>query len=334
MSPLHGRWSQIVSHSRLCRSSQALSVHASKAYVFGGEVLPRQPIDNQIDLVSLDAEARGEFQTLAANKAPSPRVGTASVTAHDNIWLFSGRGGLAMDPIEEQGNLWRYSTAESEWELVRTTSSLYPAARSYHATAFDGKNTIFLHAGCPAQGRLSDLWAFDIKTLAWTELPHAPGPARGGTSIAFCNGKLYRMGGFDGEAEQGGSIDVYEPSTKTWDTILFEADGTKGPTARSVAALVAVQTSAGEPMLISMFGEGDPSSLGHAGAGKMINDVWSFSVGILDWRKIEFAGGNAPTPRGWFAADVLREGDGDAVIVHGGLAEDNSRLGDVWRLDL
>jgi hypothetical protein len=44
--------------------------------------------------------------------------------------------------------------------------------------------------------------------------------------------------------------------------------------------------------------------------------------------------GLVPVARGWFGADVVTDGDGEqAVVVHGGLAEDNSRLGDVWKLE-
>lgn len=253
--------------------------------------------------------------------------------ANGNIWLFSGRGGLAMDPVEENGSLWRYNSAASEWQRILAKSSAYPTSRSYHAMAFDGDKTIYLHAGCPSQGRLSDLWAWDIETLTWTELPSAPGPARGGTSIAFCGGKLYRIGGFDGNSEQGGEIDIYEPSTKKWQTLTFAADGIHGPEARSVATLLTLRLPSKENILVTMFGERDPSSLGHAGAGKMLSDVWVFHPETSTWSKVTFSGQDAPAARGWFAADVLKQLDGDAIIVHGGLAEDNTRLGDVWRLD-
>ncbi|KAL7947322.1 kelch repeat protein [Trichoderma barbatum] len=205
-------------------------------------------------------------------------------------------------------------------------------SRSYHAMTFDGEKTIYLHAGCPSQGRLSDLWAFDIETLVWTELPYTPGPARGGTSIAFCDGKLYRMGGFDGKPEQGGELDIYDPVSQEWHTVAFTADGVQGPEARSVATLLAVQLPGKESTLVTMFGERDPSSLGHAGAGKMLSDVWVFNIKSSTWSKAAFSEQSAPVARGWFAADVVKQQDGDAIIVHGGLAEDNTRLGDAWRL--
>lgn len=331
-SIISARWTKLAATSRLCRSSHILSADASKIFIFGGELLPRQPVDNHVDQIDVDAELK--VNTLPApDNAPSARVGSASVTVNGSIWLFSGRGGLSMDAIEENGSLWRYDSTGSTWQQILTKSTIYPTSRSYHAMAFDGKKTIYLHAGCPSQGRLSDLWAFDTETLVWTELPSAPGPARGGTSIAFCEGKLYRMGGFDGKFEQGGELDIYDPASQTWHTIRFPPDGVQGPEARSVATLLAVQLPSNEKALITMFGERDPSSLGHAGAGKMLGDVWVFNVESSTWSKVAFPEQNAPAARGWFAADVMKHQGGDAVIVQGGLAEDNTRLGDAWRLD-
>ncbi|KAK4073470.1 uncharacterized protein Triagg1_5296 [Trichoderma aggressivum f. europaeum] len=329
---ISARWTKLVAATRLCRSSHILSANASRVFIFGGELLPRQPVDNHVDQVDMDAELK--VNTLPAlDNAPSARVGSASVTVNGSVWLFSGRGGLAMDPIEENGSIWRYDGTSSTWQRILTKSATYPTSRSYHAMAFDGKKTIYLHAGCPSQGRLSDLWAFDTETLVWTELPLAPGPARGGTSIACCQGLLYRMNGFDGKSEQGGELDIYDPASQKWHIIAFPSDGVQGPEARSVATLLAVRLPSNEDALITMFGERDPSSLGHAGAGKMLDDVWAFNVKSSTWRKFAFPEQNAPAARGWFAADVMKQQGGDTVFVQGGLAEDNSRLGDAWRLD-
>ncbi|UKZ81247.1 hypothetical protein TrVFT333_009019 [Trichoderma virens FT-333] len=327
------RWTKLVAASRLCRSSHILSANASRVLIFGGELLPRQPVDSNVDQIDVDADFKGKVNTLPApDNAPSARVGSASATVDGSMWLFSGRGGLAMDAIEENGSMWRYDGTNSTWQQISAKSATYPVSRSYHTMAFDGEKTIYLHAGCPTQGRLSDLWAFNTETLVWTELPSAPGPARGGTSIAFCEGKLYRMGGFDGKSEQGGEVNIYDTASQEWHTTAFTADGVQGPEARSVATLLAVQLPGNESALVTMFGERDPSSLGHAGAGKMLSDAWVFNIKSSAWSKASFSG-ESPAARGWFAADVLKQQDGDAVIVHGGLAEDNTRLGDAWRLD-
>jgi N-acetylneuraminic acid mutarotase len=238
-----------------------------------------------------------------------------------------------MAPIEENGALWRYTPTTSLWELIAPAdpSAPYLAGRSYHAMASDGNDTLYIHAGCPEKGRLADLWAFNVESRVWTELPAAPAPPRGGTSIAICGGKLYRMNGFDGKSEQGGAVDVFDFANRAWSTITFTPDGVQGPEPRSVSALLAVKVG-GRDYLVTMFGERDPSSLGHAGAGKMLGDVWAFDIEKEQWTNVE-PKGETPLPRGWFDADVAADEKGEqAVIVHGGLAEDNSRLGDVWKL--
>jgi hypothetical protein len=79
-------------------------------------------------------------------------------------------------------------------------------------------------------------------------------------------------------------------------------------------------------MLLSLFGGRDPSSLGHQGAEKMLADVWADDAGSGAWVEVRQEGDGPPAPRGWFAADVVGEGK---IVLQGGLAENNSRLGHV-----
>ncbi|KAF4501644.1 kelch repeat-containing [Fusarium agapanthi] len=326
-------WSRITSSKRLCRSSQAVSTIGQKIYIFGGELLPREPVDNRVDVVSLDTQDDGAQTLTAPAKAPSPRVGSPSTTIGSNIFLFSGRGGLEMKPVEEKGAIWCYNTAENTWDSIEPAdpSAPFPDGRSYHCIASNGVDQLYLHSGCPEQNRLNDLWVFDVTKRSWAELPSAPGPARGGSSIAFHDGKLYRMNGFDSKTEQGGALDIYHIKTGSWSTVTYKPDGIEGPEARSVATLLAISVQS-KTFLVTMFGERDPSALGHAGAGKMLSDVWAFDIEGRTWERVEI-GDDGPVARGWFDADSGRDKDGkDAVIIHGGLGEDNQRLGDVWIL--
>jgi hypothetical protein len=250
-----------------------------------------------------------------------------------------------MTAIEEKGSLWAFDYSSSKeslapaWTLLSPSdlSAPYPKGRSYHALTNDGSNTIYLHGGCPVKGRLSDLWAFDISTRTWTELAPAPGSGRGGSSIAISGGRLYRMNGFDGEMEQGGTLDIYEPILNTWTPFSYSTNGIEGPEPRSVSCLLAVQLQ-GRPSLVTAFGEHDPSPLGHQGAGRMLSDIWVFDIQTSKWSQIHAAEGSSerPAPRGWFGADVLqaRGGSTDSIVITGGLGEDNQRLSDVWVLEL
>lgn len=244
--------------------------------------------------------------------------------------MFSGRGGVAMTPVEEEGSLWVFDPSVSGWHRLGPldTTQPYPQARSYHVLANDGKDIIYVHAGCAAKGRLSDIWSFSVSRRAWTELTPAPDPARGGTSMAYSGGLLYRMNGFDGERERGGSLDIYKPESNSWTTHVYTPDSRTGPQPRSVGALIPLNINQ-VPSLVTLFGECDPSTLGHQGAGKMLDDIWVFDLKSKSWSNVQVPKDeNYPVARGWFAA----EGVGNDILVQGGLGESNERLGDAWLL--
>lgn len=126
-------------------------------------------------------------------------------------------------------------------------------------------------------------------------------------------------------------MDVFDVSQGSWSTISFAANGKEGPVARSVAALLPVTIGA-KQVLVTLFGERDPSSLGHQGAGKMLSDVWAFELGTRKWTRVDTGAGEQPDARGWYGADVLRTNAEDGIVVAGGLGEDNNRLNDAWLL--
>lgn len=285
---------------------------------------------------------------LSTFHAPAARVGSASATLSSKIYYFSGRGGVEMAPLAPSsssssagggGGFDVFDPTTASWSEVHAGSGDAPEARSYHASCSDGQGVLYVHAGCPAKGRLRDLWCFDVgagsDSRGWRKLAEAPGPARGGASVCWCKGKVWRMNGFDGETEQGGCLDVYSPEEDEWETMGYAADGKEGPEPRSVGCLVPVQVG-GKDLLVTMFGEGRPSDLGHAGAGKMWGDVWAYDLERRKWLCVEIEG-EAPRPRGWFDADAV---EGGKVFVTGGLGdgnesgEGNERLDDAWILEL
>ena len=65
----------------------------------------------------------------------------------------------------------------------------------------------------------------------------------------------------------------------------------------------------------------------------MLGTIGAYDIAGESSSKVETKG-DTPQPRGWFDADVIKgEGGKEAIVVHGGLAEDNSRLGDVWIME-
>ncbi|MCJ1482726.1 hypothetical protein MMC06_002892 [Schaereria dolodes] len=321
-TPLRATFERIPINTRLPRSSHSLSIIKGHAYIFGGEIRPREPVDNAVHVYKLPSStvAEADYNTIPApastESAPSPRVGHTAAVISDRIYIFGGRGGKEMQPLEEHGRVWVFDTTSSSWTHLDPAEGLpYPVARSYHASvanehplpskqdhtispfgtpSIEAYGTVFIHAGCSDTGRLADIWAFDVATRTWSQYPDAPGPARGGPSLTLTQNRLYRFGGFDGKNELGG-LDYLElsqttfddrgghgelstiPESRKWESILAPVD-VPAPGSRSIAGLQPITTGAGRNFLLLFLGERDPSSSGHERAGKFWGDVWSYQL--------------------------------------------------------
>jgi N-acetylneuraminic acid mutarotase len=333
--PVKATWRRIRTDQKLPRSSHSLSVIKSKAYIFGGEEKPREPVENHMHVFTLPSSEDDEVDyqiipavaSAGAGDVPPPRVGHTASKVDDRIYVFGGRGGKEMKPLEEQGRVWVYDTKLNSWSFLDPSEgSPFPDSRSYHASTstehpmsqvavasastkgpmnespfgvagsgLDDHGTIFIHGGCPASGRVADVWAFDIASKTWSRYPDPPGPARGGPCLTFTRNRLYRFGGFDGKQELGGPLQYLSltrctfddeggkgelgvaPLTGQWETVEPPSD-TNVPGNRSVAGLQPVTSGQGRNYLLLSLGERDPSSAGHEAAGKFWDDVWSFQL--------------------------------------------------------
>lgn len=209
------------------RSSHSINVIAGSAYIFGGEIRPREPVDNDMHIITLPfssagadyyavkakavpktgvpqvptviapsddghdetskekdlaevplgtpaeevdeivtgsenindgpdptsskgkASARADFDFSSLGDVPSSRVGHSTAVIGNRIFLFGGRGGPDMAPLEEHGRVWVFDTKTHLWSyldpLLPAAGPIspafadkrhhYPAARSYHSAA-------------------------------------------------------------------------------------------------------------------------------------------------------------------------------------------------------
>ena len=115
----------------LTRSSHALIAHAGKAYIFGGELKPRIPVDGALHMLDLSSGQHNSIQIENSAEAPSPRVGTALAKVGDALYLWGGRGGKDMQPLS--GELWKFELGRKEgtWEKLAIKGD-QPEERSYH----------------------------------------------------------------------------------------------------------------------------------------------------------------------------------------------------------
>ncbi|KAF2459150.1 hypothetical protein BDY21DRAFT_283006 [Lineolata rhizophorae] len=379
MAPLTATFTRLPLSTPLPRSSHCItaSLLPNTLHLFGGELAPRQPVDNAVHVVSLASGAVHAVEAPPASRAggtaaserdaawPAPRVGAAAAALDGKWYVFSGRGGPDMTPLSDAAApstsasaptasppaVWCFDPHAATWTPLFGAGPA-PSPRSYHALAAcpsaSSDPYLYLHAGCApaAPPRLADLWRFDPRPpRAWTRLPDAPGPARGGASLAVAvapRATVFRAHGFDGARELGGVLDAFDLAAGEWRVAArwgWEGGGgeagaqaPRGPAPRSVAALLPLRVR-GREVLVALGGERDPSAAGHAGAGRFHGDVWAFDVEGGGWEEVVVEGGEGPGKRGWFAADVVREEDGGVgarIVVAGGLDEENRRLGDVW----
>ncbi|EAQ92450.1 hypothetical protein CHGG_00685 [Chaetomium globosum CBS 148.51] len=242
---------------------------------------------------SASANAKGKGKSISPPElpdVPAPRVGHATAVIGHRIFLFGGRGGPDMAPLDEGGRVWVFDTRTQLWSFLDPSPAAAglpdiprPAPRSYHAAVAtskpdtfahpsrpnsqphtkveawrdwalgtsaeaehthgtpqrpvvgvlaeratdpdaDGYGTLIIHGGCLAEGsgpaRAADVWAFDVRSRVWQRFPDAPGAGRGGAALALggtAGGRLYRFGGFDGEAQAGGQLDFLELGVDTFD---------------------------------------------------------------------------------------------------------------------
>ncbi|KAL9060196.1 MAG: hypothetical protein Q9162_000810 [Coniocarpon cinnabarinum] len=363
----------------LPRSSHTLNVVRNRAYIFGGEIKPREPVDNSVHVIALPSAELQEADYVSVpatpdvkgEPVPEARVGHAAAAVENVIYVFGGRGGADMKALEENGRVWTFNTTTRKWSYLDPTKhSAIPPPRSYHAmtscehplpskkptinildpatpepdpddaeTPEDAKKsipepipmnahgTLFVHAGCLSSGdRTADLWAFDISSRTWSEMPAAPGPARGGTALRMVKDRIYRYGGFDGTRELGGAIDYLDiksstfhdklgsgemalhPSTDGWQMNNFPvgSENHGGMRHRSVAGMVPVSTGQGRSYLLIFGGESSASSAGHAAAGKFFDDMWSF--------QLRPEGGTAAALRDAMWQFVMRKDTGEAEV--------------------
>lgn len=255
----------------------------------------------------------------ASGDAPPPRVGVTMAAVGSTIYVFGGRD----SKHNELNELYAFDTCTNNWALL-SNGDVGPPHRSYHSMTSDNCH-VYIFGGCGVEGRLNDLWAYDVINHKWTNHP-SPGDTckgRGGTGLVVAQGKIWVVYGFAGHEVD--DVHCFDPAQSSWAKV--ETTGEK-PTARSVFS------TAGIGKYIFIFGgEVDPSDLGHMGAGKFAQEVYALDTETLEWKRWDDIGpelGHHPGPRGWcaFACGLLDGKEG--LLVYGGNSPSNDRLDDIY----
>lgn len=161
--------------------------------------------------------------------------------------------------------------------------------------------------------------------------------------MTYHSDRLYVHGGFTGQEES--DMVIYDISSGKWVNALPSSHD--APEARSVHAIVPIASEdADMDRLLILFGEGNPSIVGHEGAGEFWGDVWTATLPkslngapgsslLVNYEKITLVASpdgpdNLPCPRGWFQALPWK----GKIVLSGGLGANNERLDDLYLLSL
>ena len=204
---------------------------------------------------SAKAKAKDKGKGKATAQVPCPRIGHASAVIGTRIFYFGGRRSpeaktstwtyldphhtspvppprsyfaavgtdkprdFAIKPLRRADSWKQWAEGDS----AQVGIPQRPIAGNVAATATDeedaGFGTLIIHGGqLSGDGeRTADVWAFDIRSTTWKELPAAPGPGRSSAALALAKSRLYRFGGFDGSAVLGGQLDSLALSVDEFD---------------------------------------------------------------------------------------------------------------------
>ncbi|RPB09903.1 galactose oxidase [Morchella conica CCBAS932] len=328
MAPLSAKWHPLAHLPSVPRSSHTLSVLHSTLHHFSGESHDnRPPSGAELHLLPLDPTVPLAITILASPSGPSPRVDAAAATLDDTLYVFGGRGGADMSPLEEGGRLWSFTAGAQSWEAVDPVDGgEFPSARGGHAlVAAEGR--VYVHAGVAESGMLGDLWAFVVAERRWVRLRDAPGGERSAVGMAVTGGReIWRFAGWDGVGALGGEVGVYDIQHDTWRTIEYPPS--TGPAPRYSSCLVPLlHPGTKKEYLLTAFGESGESG---DEVVKYLQDIWAYDIAAAEWCEVVTTG-EKPLARGRFGAAGK---GGRWLAIQGGLDEAGERLGDWWVLML
>jgi len=309
------------------RSSHCISVIGDTLYVFGGEIVPREPINSIFYTRNLNDKGNNIWKIVNVHNSNEPiaRVGHSQTIIGKNIWIFGGRQGCSMSEIP-MNDLWKFDTISNMWEHINSINDNIPEARSFHKMISIG-NKLYIFGGCGKSNRLADLHCYDTDLNIWEKLPQPPVNfiGRGGAGFLSSSNdeNLFIVGGFTGS--ESNAVMRYNILEKKWYEVYKEGNNLIQPF--SVTSGITL-----DKYLIFFGGETNPSEKGHAGAG-----IFSNSLLVLDGitgKKITIPKIlNPPEARGWFDSAKWNE----KMVIFGGLTgndEQMIRLNDIWILSL
>jgi N-acetylneuraminic acid mutarotase len=173
-----------------------------RLFIFGGENVPRVPVDDTVHVFDLDSRQWSAVQPASAAAAgstpswPCARVGAAGTACNGKLFVHGGR--TEYNHMQTLSDLWAFDASSSTWALIEQQGQA-PGPLSYHAMTSCG-DFLYIFGGCKTEGRSNELHRFDTTSGAWTQLiaPGAPSPRGGPATVALPDGSVHVLFGYDG----------------------------------------------------------------------------------------------------------------------------------------
>ncbi|KAI0406413.1 hypothetical protein F4802DRAFT_557438 [Xylaria palmicola] len=296
---MKGTW-QHISLPPLPRSSHSLDVVAGNAYIFGGEVEARKPVDNDMHIIVLPSSgAPADYYAVKARASPRAEAAEEDAAIPAIITEEDETESQLKDPLTEVplGSSPQLATApgvasgpgpSAAGKGKGPESPDVPPPRIGHASAVIGTR-IFIFGGRAAAAGSSTLdengrvWVFETKTHTWTYLdPHPsspiPPPRSYHAAVATEKPREFAM----------------KPRLRRSSTWKEWAEGDSaevGIPQRPVAGSIAARATDDEA-----DGAGFGTFIVHGGCladGGRTADVWAFDVHARTWKRLPDAPGPA-----------------------------------------
>lgn len=301
------------------RSSHSINVIAGSAYIFGGEIRPREPVDNDMHVITLPFSSAGaDYYAVKAKAVPKseiPQVPTVIAPSEDGNDDTSKEKDLSEVPLstpaEEKADVVTGSENINDGpdpssskgkepahaDFDRSTLGDVPSPRVGHATAVIG-NRIFLFGGRggPEMAPLEEhgrVWVFDTKTHLWSYLDPLL-PAAGPISPAFADKRHHYPAARSYHSavgvDQPRDFNTRDTKTATWAEWAQGDSNVVGTPQRPIVGNVANNSRDEDD-------DGYGTLIVHGGCfveGRA-NDTWAFDVRSRVWQELPSAPGK---PRG------------------------------------
>lgn len=230
---------------------------------------------------------------------------TAWTPDSDHLWAFGGR----LDDGTALGRIHVYDVKRRRWTTTAPSTRERPTPR-YGALSWYSRDTgiLWLYGGKNANRTLlRDLWSFDMRTLAWTQVSATPQPGTRDDAAAVTRGAIaYVLGG------EGSSLELWRLDMNTMEWTQHAAPPIEGGELQDHAMWM---TPEGDKLVV--FG-------GRLVGGDASPNPWEYTIATDTWTKAH----SGPTAR--WGASSCQDPEGYTFIV-AGVSSRTKYLNDVWK---